>query len=247
MERGCFFLQLRSWLAGLSILALVFSSGCSLVLEKLADVQAEQKKKVADSKSTKTSEKEKKSEASKEEDPEQDGQLPENAQDGEGAALDDKEVSVNNFMVKTDDQNWKQADQDSTTAQDGMQINSTLITPEGVAEEQTDEIIVVTNFEKLDTNGNLGVFAKKYMSKLVKDGLWEANDWEIIEGTGDDVFAEVDSISKKAYGYTRFIEAKEGVYVLIYLNDRGLMDDADKEDWANRIKDSGEEGSGLTL
>ncbi|MFC4076232.1 hypothetical protein ACFOUO_05340 [Salinithrix halophila] len=230
---------MRGLLWVITLGSLVFSSGCSLVISELAknrEAQGGQKRaENPDSGSRKESEKT---------DEDLEAQPPVNGEGGQdsGGLSEGKELVVSDLTVKTDDQDWQKADQENLS-KNGVDIELTLLTPEGRSAETSDELVIVSYYQGIQGQ----VSTRQFAQRMMEDGFlkeYEAKDWNILAEKRNDILAEVEMTG--GHGYARFLSTEDGIYSLYYLADSTPQNNDVKIDWRHRMQQSGKE-DGLTL
>lgn len=232
------------WLAVMiTVSALVFSSGCSLVAKEW--MEASQKQIEEQQKQD-----EKKKEAAKEKSSEEDDepQSPTNAEgadssaDGGDRLVEGKELQVSNITIMADDRDWQKADYES----EDSDHEYTEFTPGGRSADASTELLGVHFFKGLHQQATVAETAS-----VMRRGMEEESEgtvgWKVLSQSQEDVLVELsidDADEGNLQGYTRFLSTDEGIYMILYLT-ANMMGDSDKEKWMHLLKQAN--NTGLTL
>lgn len=234
------------WLAVIiTVSALIFSSGCSLVAKEWIEAsqkQMEEEQKQAEKK--KETEKEKEEDAEEKDEP----QSPSNAEgansstDGDDRLIEGKELQVSNITIMADERDWRKADYESQDSDHEY----TAFTPGGRSADVSTELLGVHFFKGLHHQATVAETAS-VMRKGMEEESEGAIGWRVLSQSQEDILVELsmdDPDEGNLQGYARFLSTDEGIYMVLYLT-ANMMSDSDKEKWMHLLKQAN--NPGLTL
>ncbi|QKG83629.1 hypothetical protein GXN76_03500 [Kroppenstedtia pulmonis] len=233
-----------------SVLVLIFSSGCSLALKQQLNGEWDLKE---DNKIEKNGQKratditDEKRDEDEKEDPLHDTDDDDDGFDTD-SYLNGNELMVSKLSVKTDERDWTEAGSDSET-QDDYKIEVTTLTVDGEDADYADEVIVVQRFEGLEHDMTTKQLAQSMMDNF-KKGYTGTSNWSIIEQKHNDILTELsvkdDPKVGSLFGYARFMTTDNGIYGLFYLINKEELSTEEEEKWQYLLKQANSE-SGITL
>ncbi|WP_185956391.1 hypothetical protein [Melghirimyces algeriensis] len=207
----------KKWMVLMAISAMLFSSGCSLMVKQMADHSQKQFEKETE----KVTKKEPEEDSSAEE------EEVEIAPDieAEEEPVDETKLEVSGITVFVDDQGWRQVNQATEQGVESIQF-----IPGNTSESDPSETLFVMTYKGVPTSA-LPQLAEGFKQEWLKDGH---SGWDEISSKEGDILVKLGQ-GLGAEGFTRFFATDQGIFQIIYVS-KHSMSEEDQTKWKSLLR-----------